>query len=537
MLNIENEVTMDNNNSNSNDFIKQRSNSTSLLFKQVDNLNLDKLTYQLWNSASFSFSNASSNSSETTSCSTWKFHNQESTFPSTTVRNEGCKSNQSKLKANGSSNDEFDIDLGLEAGNDEDNEDVGSHLIFDGTCKTKTKTGDFDDEDEYRSLEETRISNTDEQLQVSPSSLGFEIDNIEPNTVNCNERNVNTNLLRHQYQQKQQQQMVSPASPITYNANSHQSQMCTIYLDMTYDDRVFFGVHNFLLLKYSLTESQCNVDFSAADNKVSIVGSLQNVSRMAKSFFLHSTFALQFEFYYYDKQVFYDFLQNRFKMTQQNYERLDVFISYRQDKANIVLFNFLTFRKYFIRIIQVMNDVKMQFEFYQLGRVLANITSTLQIPINGRRNDVNQNRGISNQYIERIERETKCQIKTLRYPECQHQYPFINVIINGSDIFAVIQARWFLTSRFNYELKFQIPTSETVRLVKAISSMSYDRSLIEVEISPGIINPNADSDPTMDSLKIVSIKSNEKNLDQIFALRQELSILMNNSQSKMPNQR
>lgn len=300
-----------------------------------------------------------------------------------------------------------------------------------------------------------------------------------------------------------------PSSSNLVMDDSFMNQMCTLYIDMSFDDRVFFGVHNFFLLKCSLSESQCNVDFSATNNKVSIIGKSENVAKMCKSFFLHSTFALQFEFYFYDEISCAEYMKERFPSLQKEYEKWDVYISYRPDKPNTLLFNFLTFRKFFVRLIQTMINFQMQLEFYQLGRVLPNFMSTLQVPIT--RRDANV---INASYLESIENETGTKIKLIRYHDCQH-YPFENVIITGADILSVIQARWLITTRFEYELNFQVFVSDTSMLVKCISSLNYDRSSIEVTISPCVSNPSLDS-------KILSIKTNEKHIDKIFSIHKEL---------------
>ena len=156
-----------------------------------------------------------------------------------------------------------------------------------------------------------------------------------------------------------------------------------------------------------------------------------------------------------------------------------------------------------------MINFQMQLEFYQLGRVLPNFMSTLQVPIT--RRDANV---INASYLESIENETGTKIKLIRYHDCQH-YPFENVIITGADILSVIQARWLITTRFEYELNFQVFVSDTTMLVKCISSLNYDRSSIEVTISPCVSNPSLDS-------KILSIKTNEKHIDKIFSIHKEL---------------
>ncbi|OTF71471.1 hypothetical protein BLA29_009175 [Euroglyphus maynei] len=230
---------------------------------------------------------------------------------------------------------------------------------------------------------------------------------------------------------------------------------------------------------------------------------------MCKSFFLHSTFALQFEFYFFDETTCADYMKEHFPTLQKEYEKWDVFISYRPEKPNILLFNFLTFRKYFVRLIQTMINFQMQLEFYQIGKVLPNFMSTLQVPISHRDRNL-----INSKYLESIENETGTKIKSIRYHDCQH-YPFENVIINGMDILSVIQARWLITTRFEYELKFPVTTSDLSMLVKCISSLNYDRSLIEVTISPCVSNPSLDK-------KILSIKTNEKHIDKIFSIHKQL---------------
>ncbi|KAH9511343.1 hypothetical protein DERF_009811 [Dermatophagoides farinae] len=232
------------------------------------------------------------------------------------------------------------------------------------------------------------------------------------------------------------------------------NQMCTLNIDMSFDDRVFFGVHNFSQLKCSLSESQCNVDFSATNNKVAIIGKSENVTKMCKSFFLHSTFVLQFEFYFFDEISYAEYMKERFPTLQTEYEKLD-----------------------------------MQLGFYQLGRVLPNFMSTLQMPIVSR-----DARVINASYLESIENETGTKIKSSRY-HCQY-YPYENIIITGADILSVF-------------------VSDLTMLVKCISSLNYDRSSIEVTISPCVSNPSLDS-------KILSIKTNEKHIDKIYSIHKEL---------------
>lgn len=305
----------------------------------------------------------------------------------------------------------------------------------------------------------------------------------------------------------------SPSSVISMSSQSEKSDinntdLCTLYIDMTYDDRIFFGVHNFYQLKRSLLETQCNIDFSAPDNKVSIIGKVPNVQKMCEMFIAHSTLALQFEFKFYDEK-YLDYMRTTFALFHQQCELYHkVFVTYRRSKSNAILFNFLSFRSNGLGLIRAMIQLKNELEYCQVGEFLPNITSTMQIPCN--RRDLT---GRGNSYIEQIQNKTQTKIEVIRYEDCP-QYQFENVLITGQTIPSVIQARFELASRFTFELKFQVSINETRSLVDYISKLSYDLKSIFISIEPcNQIGPNS---------KIIAINGNEKSIGKLFTLRDQL---------------
>lgn len=280
-------------------------------------------------------------------------------------------------------------------------------------------------------------------------------------------------------------------------------------MDMTYDDRVFFGVHNFFELKQSLRESQCNIDFSAPDNKVSITGQVASVHKMCTSFILHSTLALQFEFRFYNEKYLNFMRTTSFVLFHKQCELYHkVYVNYRRSKPNVILFNFVSFRNNSLGLIRAMVQLKNELEFCQVGELIPNITSVMQIPAN--RRDLT---GRGNSFIEQIQQKTHTKIEVTRLDEHPH-HQFENVVITGQTIPSVIQARFELASRFTYELKFQMQIAEKRPLVDYISKLSYDLKSVNITLEPcGQTGPNS---------KIIAINGNEKSLGKLFTLREKV---------------
>ncbi|KAI7688173.1 hypothetical protein SSS_10593 [Sarcoptes scabiei] len=283
-------------------------------------------------------------------------------------------------------------------------------------------------------------------------------------------------------------------------------EKCSFYFDMIYDDRLFFGFHNFNVLKNDLSTKRCNVDFSTSENKVNLIGPFANVFKIYDSLFAHSTFGIQFQFVYCDPIGLFDFLRERFKIFQREYGNYEVFISYqRDDKPNTISFSFLTFRKCLIRLIQTLNNFMLHLDHLQVGFFQPEFTTTFQIPTSKR-----DPSGLNSAFVESIENKTRTKISIVRYPHCF----FENITLTSKFIFGLIEARWSLTARFTCEMKFQISTSETEMLVRSISELDYDRTMIDISISPCSLN-RSDS-------RMVSIKSLERNNEKIFKITNDL---------------
>ncbi|KAJ6216746.1 hypothetical protein RDWZM_007903 [Blomia tropicalis] len=297
-------------------------------------------------------------------------------------------------------------------------------------------------------------------------------------------------------------------SDISALTRSTPNNLCTIQLDMTYEDRVFFGVHNFYQLKKSLIETQCNVDFSAVGNKVSIIGQISNVQKMCEMFISNSTLSLQIEFRVYDEK-YLELLRNSFSIFHQQCElNHKVYVAYRRNgKPNQLTFNFISFRNNSMGLIRAMIHLKNELEQSQIGEFTSNLSSSFQIPSN--RRDLT---GRSNMFIEQIQKQTKTKIELIRYEDCP-QYPFENVTINGTNLLSVIEARYELMSRFTFELKFQVFVNDTRMLVEYIAKLSNELKSIFISIEPCPIGPN---------MKIISITGFEKNIRKLFTLREQL---------------
>lgn len=285
------------------------------------------------------------------------------------------------------------------------------------------------------------------------------------------------------------------------------NQLCTLHMDMTYDDRVFFGVHNFYGLKQQLSLHQCNIDFAAPDNKVSLFGGLANVQSMAEVLSRHSPLALQIEFRFYTPDLV-EHIKSRATFFYGRYETaFKVFITYHQVKADTVLFSFLTNRSCWRNLYEVMALFKYEYELTRYGEFSHVMSSTLQLPSN--RKDIT---GRGNVHIEEIRQKTKTDIDIVRLEEYP-QYPFDNVTIKGQRFQDVINARLLLLERFVYTLIFQVPMCDTRLLVECISKLGHDLKSINIIIEP--------SSSTI--YKVVSITGNQPNLGKLFALRNQLA--------------
>lgn len=282
-------------------------------------------------------------------------------------------------------------------------------------------------------------------------------------------------------------------------------EICTLHMDMTYDDRLFFGMHNFFELKQHLIRYQCNIDFSAPDNKVSIIGQLANVQRMAEMFIGNTTIAMQYEFQSFNDE-FLDHLKQFFDIFHQQCEQYSkVYVTYKPLKPDKILFTFLSFRFNTPALIQAMRHLKSELEYFNLGEFKP-VTTTMQLPAN--RKDLT---GRANSYIEFVQQKTQTKIEMMRYEEFP-QYPFDNVIITGRAIEEVVHARFLLFERFSYELKFQVPMCDTRLLVDCISKVSNDLKSIYISIEPC----------TSIMYKIISINGNESSFHKLFTLRNQL---------------
>lgn len=279
-------------------------------------------------------------------------------------------------------------------------------------------------------------------------------------------------------------------------------------LDMTFDDRMFFGKQNYWFLNYLLTINQCRIDFDAADNKVAIVGPAINLKKFCQSFYHHSTFAIQFRFQIYNSKQFEEFL-SEFEILKKEYENKCIYISYFRENSDFVLFKFLSFRKCFslnfstnfFAIENAINTLKEKLEYLRLGKNEEKITGTLQIPANRR-----ESNGIN---IESIEKETGTQIKTIRYNDCP-KYPFENVIITGDDLKSVVAARRKISAGFNYELQFRVPIKNVDLLVKNISKLNRNNVNIKIH------------QLDLSDTKIISFKCLENEMEKLFNLYEEL---------------
>ncbi|KAI2804544.1 hypothetical protein BLOT_003530 [Blomia tropicalis] len=256
------------------------------------------------------------------------------------------------------------------------------------------------------------------------------------------------------------------------------------------------------------TQTQCNVDFSAVGNKVSIIGQISNVQKMCEMFISNSTLSLQIEFRVYDEK-YLELLRNSFSIFHQQCElNHKVYVAYRRNgKPNQLTFNFISFRNNSMGLIRAMIHLKNELEQSQIGEFTSNLSSSFQIPSN--RRDLT---GRSNMFIEQIQKQTKTKIELIRYEDCP-QYPFENVTINGTNLLSVIEARYELMSRFTFELKFQVFVNDTRMLVEYIAKLSNELKSIFISIEPCPIGPN---------MKIISITGFEKNIRKLFTLREQL---------------
>lgn len=290
-----------------------------------------------------------------------------------------------------------------------------------------------------------------------------------------------------------------------YNRN----EICILNLDMTFDDRMFFGKQNYWFLNHLLARNQCYIDFAGPDNKVSIMGPVSKLRDFCKSFYDHSTFAFQFEFQFYTEKQADEFLKE-FELFQKEHESKCIYISYFRQSGNLILFKFLSFRKYFSQSKYATNlaiirsaifTLQEKLEKLKLGKNPQFITSTLQIPV------IRRDSHVIN--IENIEKETKTRIKIIRYNDCP-KYLFENVIITGDCLNSVLSARQKISAGFNYELMFHVPINNVDLLVENISKLN--RNSVSIKIHPADVT----------DIKIISFKCQESSMDKLFILHDKL---------------
>lgn len=279
-------------------------------------------------------------------------------------------------------------------------------------------------------------------------------------------------------------------------------------MDMTYEDRVIFGVQNFCRLRKSLYETRCNVNFSAAGNKVSINGDVTNVLRMCDWFVSSSNILIQVE-YWLTKETDYEILRHWFVFAGQQFEQIwGVCFSHRRVNGRLITFIFSTYCRNELNLGKVINLFLDYLKKFQMGEIVPAFTCKMQIPAN--RRDLT---GRANAHIESIQKSTETKIEMVRFEEFP-QYPFENVVISSQDIEKVFQARNELFKVFTFDLKFRVFIENTRPLLDYLfkKSSTLDRS-ISISIEPSNESPN---------VKVLCVSGNEKHIKELFHLRGEL---------------
>ncbi|KAH9396621.1 hypothetical protein TYRP_019645 [Tyrophagus putrescentiae] len=283
------------------------------------------------------------------------------------------------------------------------------------------------------------------------------------------------------------------------------SDVCSLHMDMTYDDRIFYGIHNFEKLKYTVEETQCNIDFAASSNKVSITGKAKNVQKMAETFIANSTITICIQYRLfeskYTEQMRYAFVQFH-RICEREHK---VFTTYTELNG-LFTFTFITFRNNGLGILQAINHLETSLQELKAGWFLNNVVSNLLIPAN--RRDLT---GRGNCFIEAIERSTGTTLEVSKFEDVKYQFESIK--ITGSTLMSVLQARSELVSRFSYELIFTIFITNSRPLVEYISQLTDEMKSVAVSIERSADGPNH---------KTVTISGSEKCISTLFILRKQI---------------
>lgn len=283
------------------------------------------------------------------------------------------------------------------------------------------------------------------------------------------------------------------------------SDLCSVHMDMTYDDRIFYGIHNFSKLKYTVQETQCNIDFAASSNKVSITGQVANVQKMVETFIANSTITMCMQYRLFESKHS-EKMRLAFVQFHRHCEREHkVFTTYKEVNG-LFTFTFITFRNNGFGIFQAINSLKTSLQDLKAGWFMSNIVSNMLVPAN--RRDLT---GRANCFIEAIERSTGATLEVSKFDDSKYQFEAIK--ISSSTLMSVMQARSELISRFSYELIFTIFITDTRPLVEYISMLTDEMKSVAVSIERSSDGPNH---------KTVTISGNEKCINTLFTLRKQI---------------
>lgn len=274
---------------------------------------------------------------------------------------------------------------------------------------------------------------------------------------------------------------------------------------MTYDDRIFYGIHNFSKLKYTVEEAQCNIDFAASSNKVSITGQVQNVQKMCETFIANSTITMSMQYRLFESK-YSEKMRLAFARFHRHCEREHkVFTTYKEVNG-LFTFTFITFRNNGFGIFQAINHLKSSLQELKAGWFMNNIVSNLLVPAN--RRDLT---GRANCFIEAIERSTGATLEVSKFDDAKYQFEAIK--ISSPTLMSVMQARSELISRFSYELTFTIFITDTRPLVEYISKLTDEMKSVAVSL---------ERSPEGANYKAVTISGNEKSINTLFTLRKQI---------------
>lgn len=283
------------------------------------------------------------------------------------------------------------------------------------------------------------------------------------------------------------------------------SDLCSVHMDMTYDDRIFYGIHNFSKLKYTVEEARCNIDFAATSNKVSITGQVQSVQKICETFIANSTITMCMHYRLFENK-YAEQMRNAFVQFHRLCEREHkVFTTYKEMNG-LFTFTFITFRNNGFGILQAISHLRTSLQELKAGWFLNNIVSNLLIPAN--RRDLT---GRGNCFIEAIERSTGTTLEMSKFDDVKCQFEAIK--ITGSTLMSVLQARSELVSRFSYELIFTIFITDSRPLVEYISQLTDQKKSVAVSIEPSSDGPNH---------MTVTISGSEKCISLLFTLRKQI---------------